>query len=722
MNRILIIWLVVCAMAANGQSTQVARVFQSPFRKAEILYQSLAYRSALTLYLHVTDRDSTHQQATQRIAECYLHLDMVDEAATWYGKLSREASPLPNNVYQYAQLLSRQGKYEEARQWYERYAALAPADARTAGKLNFIDKLSGYMQDSVRYEVRPTAFNSDQSDFAPMYFKDGVVFVSARNHDVLIRNQSLSAHNDNESMLNVFFAGPQMKQQNDVTLFYKRTLNSPYHDGPVAFYKNGSQIVFSRNNLKGSKPVTRNGRINLELYFARLSGTGEISQMEPFAFNSDDYSIGHPWIADSGDTLFFASDMPGGIGGTDLYRSVKVNGKWDKPLNLGPSINTPGDEFYPFLANDSTFLFASNGHGGFGGLDIFHLDPRHDGAPQNMGYPLNTMSDDFSMVLDNTGRKGIFASNRAGGAGLDDLYHVTIRSFSLQGEVHERESPKAIVPQATVWLLDRQGNRMDSVKSDAQGRFNFVVDFDKQYILTASKDGYSAVDSVHYHTKNHGIGHVQLAIPLWKHSMFARGIIYSNETQKPLARATVFLENLSDGKKDSVITDATGHYDFLVKPNKQYHIRAIREGFLGQMIKMNTHGLFQGNLLNDFVLEEEFIDKVVIQFDYDQYAIRPDELPELDEVLKVLKRRPNSRIHIGAYADSKGTTEYNQRLSDNRAHTVLLWLEARGIRASRIQTTGFGETLLVNRCSDGVECPEEEHSKNRRAELKVQQD
>ena len=144
------------------------------------------------------------------------------------------------------------------------------------------------------------------------------------------------------------------------------------------------------------------------------------------------------------------------------------------------------------------------------------------------------------------------------------------------------------------------------------------------------------------------------------------GIIYSNETQKPLARATVFLENLSDGKKDSVITDATGHYDFLVKPNKQYHIRAIREGFPGQMIKMNTHGLFQGNLLNDFVLEEEFIDKVVIQFDYDQYAIRPDELPELDEVLKVLKRRPNSRIHIGAYADSKGTTEYNQRLSDNR--------------------------------------------------------
>ncbi|HQQ97378.1 MAG TPA: carboxypeptidase regulatory-like domain-containing protein [Cyclobacteriaceae bacterium] len=722
MKRILIISLILCSLAAAGQSTSASRVFQSPFRKAEILYQSLAYRSALTLYLHVADRDSTHQQATQRIAECYLHLDMVDEAATWYRKLSRETSPRPDNVYQYAQLLARQGKYQDAKLWYQRYVALAPSDTRTTEKLRFIDELSDYMQDSVRYKVTATTFNSDQSDFAPMYFKDGVVFVSARNHDVLVRSQSLSAHNDNEAMLNVFFAGPQMKQRKDVTLFYKRALNSPYHDGPVAFYKQGTQIVFSRNNLKGNKPVTKNGRINLELYFANLSGTGEISRMEAFGFNSDDYSIGHPWISDSGDTLFFASDMPGGIGGTDLYRSLKVDGKWDKPVNLGPTINTPGDEFYPFLANDSTFLFTSNGHGGFGGLDIFHSDPRHNSAPRNMGYPLNTMSDDFSLVLDSTGRKGIFASNRKGGEGFDDLYHVVIKSFSLEGAVHDRDSPTTIVPQATVWLLDSKGNRMDSVESDAQGRFNFVVEFDKDYVITASKEGYSAVDSVHYHTRNHGVGHVRLSIPLWRHNMFARGIVYSNETQKPLARATVFLENLTDGTKDSVVTDLTGHYDFLVKPNKQYHIRAIREGFLPQMIKMNTHGLFHGNLLNDFVLEEEFIDKVVIQFDYDQFAIRQDELPELDEVLKVLKRRPNSRIHIGAYADSKGTTEYNQRLSDNRAHAVLLWLEARGIRASRIQTTGFGETLLVNRCSDGVECPEEEHSKNRRAELKVQQD
>ncbi len=716
---LLLIWMPLLALA---QSSNISTLFTSNFKKAEILYNQFAYRNALTLYLYTTEKDTSNHVARQRVADCYFRLGNIPESEKWYAELARLKDADPKYKYQYAQILSIQGKYAESKKWYGAYLA-AVKDSRANEKLEFIDHLDYYLRDSALYEIAREPYNSDQSDFAPQYFEGGIVFVSARDRELFIKQQSLSALNDDEAMLNVFFAPNGATTDKEVSLFDHRDLNSAYHDGPVAFYQGGKQIVFSRSNLKSGKPIPSSGRVNLELYFAETQGHAKLGRLESFPFNDDAYSVGHPWISEDGNTLYFASDMPGGQGGTDLYKSEKKNGKWGTPKNLGPVINTLGDEFYPFLSNDTTLYFSSDGHGGLGGQDVYVS--RIQGAdfltPKNLGFPLNTSHDDFSLVIDPSGRSGMFASNRPDGAGYDDVYRFKVRSFFVEGRVVKRNDSTQVIPDALVLLKNASGLVIDSISSDSRGAFHFDLEFDKDYSLAARKKGYSWIDSLKYTTRSRVLGHDTLLIALLEHALVAKGIIYSNESQSPLQNATVVLQNLTDGVADSIITDLTGAYSFMVEPGKKYNIRAHEPRFIPQEIRLNTKGLYRGNLLNDIVLEEEFLDKVVIQFNFDDDRLRDSELPKFEKLKKHLKRRPNLTLLISAFADSHGTREYNQGLSDRRAGTVLKHFAAFGIDVKRITAVGFGETLLLNRCSDGVECNEEEHSQNRRAELKVQQ-
>ena len=722
MKRFIVLLLIWIPTLLLAQSSNISTLFTGNFRKAEILYNQFAYRNALQLYLFVVEKNPANYVARQRIADCYFRLGEIEEAEKWYAELAKTPDINPKYKYQYAQILSIQRKYADSQKWFGEYLAGASGDPRTASKLEFINHLNYYLRDSILYTIKNEPYNSDQSDFAPHYYEDGIVFVSARNHDFFVKRQSFAALNDHEAMLNVFYAPFKAKVEKDATLFYKHDLNSPYHDGPVCFYQGGKRIVFSRSNLKAGKPVPFSGRVNLELYFAETNERNKLSHLEAFPLNSNAYSIGHPWISDDGNTLYFVSDMPGGEGGTDIYKSEKKSGKWEAPQNLGPAVNTLGNEFYPFVANDTTLYFSSDGHGGLGGLDIYvwYRNGSAHHLPKNLGFPLNTSSDDFSLIVDKSGRNGLFSSNRSGGAGYDDIYNFIAKSYFLEGKVVQRNDSTQIIPDAKVMLKNEAGRVIDSVYSDSKGHFGFDLPFDKDYSFAASKEGYGWIDVLRFSTRSRVMGHSTLQVPLWKHSLFAKGIVYSNESQKKLPKATVRLKNFTDGTVDSVVTDQTGAYSFVLEPGKKYSIHAQEKGFLPQEIHLNTKGLSQGDLLNDLVLEEEFMDKVVIQFDFDKAHIRQSEIQKLERLHKDLNRRPRARLRVSAFADSYGTHEYNQALSDKRAMSVLKYFTSIGINVSRIEAKGFGETLPLNHCSDGAECNEEDHSKNRRVELKVQ--
>ncbi len=685
------------------------------------MYGHLSYRNALELYQVVVEKDSSNYVARQRIADCNFRLGNIDEAEKWYASLAATPSISPQYKYQYAQVLSIQGKYADAQKWFSEYHKLT-TDLRGQSKYEFIYYLSYYFRDSVLYEVKNEPFNSDQSDFAPQYHNDVVVFVSARDRDLFVKKQSTSALNDKEAMLNIFFAPKESSEEKDARFFYHQHLNSPYHDGPIAFYGQGKNVVFSRNNISEGKPVHNNGKVHLKLYFADLKEGNIMTNVEPFPFNDDAFSIGHPWMSEDGNVLYFSSDRPGGFGGVDIYSSECKSGKWTNPFNLGPTINTMGDEFYPFMSNDTTLYFASTGHGGLGGLDIYvsHRADTSFSMPENLGFPLNTSSDDFALVMEANGRKGMFSSNRNGGKGYDDIYNFNVKSFFVVGKVIERDDSTKSIANAKITLMNEKYQAIDSIVSDSKGGFYFDLDFDRTFYFMAKKDGFTWMDSLEFSTNTRALGRDSILIPLWKHALFAKGIVYSNETQSTLEGVTLMLENLTDRKTDSFFTSPTGEYGFLVIPNKKYKIHANKEGFIPRELELNTKDLRNGDLLNDFVLEEVFMEKVVLQFEFDKWDIKPEDRIHLENLAKIVKRNSKSHIHIGAYADARGTHEYNQTLSDKRANSVVKFFESLGIETKRMTAIGFGEELHLNECSNGVNCTNEKHAQNRRAELKVQ--
>lgn len=686
------------------------------------MYQHLAYRNALELYLHEVERHPENNKAHQRIADCYFRLGNIDKAEREYANLVGIEGADPIYSYQYAQILSIQGKYGDAEKWFLKYAKSQQGDVRAQHKLDFIYSLSYYYRDSLLYSIENESYNSDQSDFAAHYHKDNIVFVSARDRDLFIKKKSLSAINDEESHLNVYTVSSNSTAEEGVRPFYHDDLNSSLHDGPITFFDQQKQIAFTRSNIKNGKPhVGKNGRVNLKLYFARLNEDDKMSHLQEFPFNDNDYSVGHPWVSEDGSTLYFASDMPGGIGGVDLYKTTIENGKWLPPANLGTAINTMGDEFYPYVKNDSLLYFSSNGHGGLGGLDIFvaTISDKEE-LPVNLGFPLNTSADDFSLVLDKSGRAGLFSSNREGGSGYDDIYRFTVNSFFLTAKVIDRGDSSATIEGATVHLWDENGEIRNSATSDANGIVHFDLNFDSEYKFSAAKQDYSWVDTLNISTYTRFMGGDSVLVPLWKQDLVAKGTVYSNETQSRLMGAAVEINNLTDHLKSTVEVDGQAGYAFDLEPNKEYEVTASKTGHLSSGFKLNTRNIFNGSLVNDILLEEIFVEKAIVQFEFDRYDLMEGVPSQLEPILRSLKRNKEATLHIGAHADSFGTHEYNQVLSDRRAQSVMKYFINQGIAKSRIVAIGFGEELLLNRCSNGTDCSDEEHSLNRRAEIKVQ--
>jgi outer membrane protein OmpA-like peptidoglycan-associated protein/tetratricopeptide (TPR) repeat protein len=712
----------LAAFSGSSQSTNIRKVFQSNFAKAEEMYRELAFRNALELYLGAARKDSLNPVVQQRIADCYVRLGKPAEAEHWYAMLvnsSKEVSPL--YVYQYAQVLSSRGKYKDAQKWFEEYRKLSPTDTRGQSKIEFLKHIDFYRRDSLLYEIKNEPYNSDQSDFAPQYFNDGTVFVSARDRDMFIKHQSTSALNDKETMLNIYFASAAAAVENDAVFFGSGDVKSVFHDGPIVFFDNNRKAAFSRTNLRDGKPVTKDGKVNLGLHFGELGAGNVLTKVEAFEFNDDAFSMAHPWMSEDGKKLLFTSNQPGGIGGADLYLSERTNGQWSTPVNLGAVVNTPGDEFYPFLTNDSTLYFSSNGHGGLGGLDNYISIKRRGqwSVPLNLGSPLNSAADDFSLVVARDGRRGMFSSDRSNGVGYDDVYSFVAKSFSIVGRTVDKLDPKKPVASAKVRAKDVAGHSSFTTVSDEQGYFYLDVPFDRAFRFVGEKNGYTSLDTLSFSTATRTMGRDSVLVKLWEHSLFAKGKIYSNESQETLSDATVVIKNLTDGKIDSMRT-ADGSYNFELAPNKKYIISAHRDGFIPREFELNTAGIMTGALMNDMVLEEEFKEKIVIQFDFEKWDIKPAGHASLDKVARSMMRNKKFHLHIGAYADARGTHEFNLNLSHKRATATVQYLESRGVPASRITAIGFGEELLLNQCSNGVICHDDEHAKNRRAELKIQ--
>jgi outer membrane protein OmpA-like peptidoglycan-associated protein/tetratricopeptide (TPR) repeat protein len=708
---IFLAFVLIPDQSVYGQSSNISTLFQSNLRKADNYFSKLQYQNAIEFYKRVLERDSSHFKSKLRLAESYMILKDPDSSAVWYDKvLSSIDDPSgidPDHYYNYAQVLSSTERYEEALSWYDIYTALVPGDPRNMDKIQFLKNMDYYLSDSNLYELIVLPFNSDHSDFGVKYYDSGFVFISSRDKRVLMTNNAKSAMSEKESPLNLYYVGIDSLDQYQEPGHFQRELKTRFHEGPLAFYNDNKKVIFTRNNYhEGRKTRSTLGILHVGLFTAEMDEDNNWKNIEAFEYNHPDYSVGHPSLSEDNDRLYFASNMPGGVGGNDIYVSFNENGKWGKPINLGPEINTPGDEMYPYISDDSTLYFASDGWGGFGSLDIFRA-LGHDSvfiSPYNLGFPINTNRDDFALIINEKERSGYFSSDRDGGKGFDDIYAFNIKSFKIHARVLELFY-KEPIPDVLASLINIDGDTIAQRYSDNKGRFQMELPFDSEYTIK-SVDRKSGIDSPDYY--------------MWKHELFSAGIIFNNETHIPMPNVLVMLHNQTDNVFDSTFTDDQGKYVFPLLPDKSYEVVADKEGYLADSLPLMTNRVQKGTILNDFVLESEFMEKVYVYFDFDKSIVKSRFYSDLNRMVDLLNKYPDTRFSIGAHADARGSNAYNQALSERRANSVKRYMIAKGIDPSRIDTRGFGELLIINRCVDGVNCQEIEHSINRRAELKVE--
>ncbi len=611
--------------------------------------------------------------------------------------------------------LSSLGDYSKAKEWFEMYSAEEPTDDRSRKHAAHLNNLEHLYKDSSRFYLEKVNFNSETTDFSPAYFKDGLVFVSGRT-------KQLTKFKWNESaFLDLYQCAKDSTGNYTEPIAFSKKLNTRYHEGPISFYSNGEKLVLTRNNFeKGALLKSNDGITKLKLYFSSADKEGNWSKSEPFQYNSDEYTVGHPTITEDGQTMYFISDMPGGYGGTDIYVTHSRDSGWSKPQNLGHEVNTEANEMFLFLHNDDILYFASNGHGGLGGLDILKYDFEAQEV-SNIGYPLNSKKDDFGLIMNEEGNQGFIASNRKSKNGSDNIYSfeffpisiISVKCLVLDAVLNTPIPNSEIIVKA----LDDTSEEV-VLKTDEFGAVMVPMKLSRQYNVAASKADYinNSVDVIPLNDAE------EVIIKLTKDCLPMKGIVQIPDTQNDVDSILLVLTDMSSMQKDTLIISENEYYEFCVKPEKVYNLAIRKKKFFTQSFDFNTHEDKPLEMM-EIKLEEIILGKAIklenIYYDLSKWDIRDDAAIELDKLVTLLEENSTIEIELSSHTDSRGSDAFNLSLSEKRAKSATEYIISQGIEASRITSKGYGETTLLNKCSNGIQCSTEEHQSNRRTEFKV---
>jgi outer membrane protein OmpA-like peptidoglycan-associated protein len=666
---------------------------EADLTRATAEFNSLRYVTAIKELSPILMMDTANVKAQEMIAYSYKMTKNYQEAMYWYQKLTQQPNAKQEWFLYYAEALANNQQYERSEALYRKYYSLIPTDKRAAAfstsNLNQLSKNLG------NWKIGFTNLNSQGSDYSPIYYKDGLLFTSNRSSKKFARrifqwdNTPFSnlytiptlkeikvinadslmsiagSKNDKNYRCNDDDTAPTSNDTKTIGNYntslerdtmalllekglnlslLKGALNSKFHDGSAAIFPDGS-IIFTRNNYyKGTAKTSKDGVNKLKMY--TVSGH-DLTNITEFPYNGDEYSTGHPALNKDGTILIFASDKPGGYGGSDLYYCVRSgNGQWTRPINLGKKINTEGNELFPFLDKNDDLFFASTGHVGLGGLDVFEVQLKEIkpvGEIKNMGAPINTSKDDFGLIRSADGKSGYLSSNRRGN---DDIYNFkkSTHVILFQGTIRDGRTK---LPLLGSRLLMRHLDGTDTLRTNAKGEFSRELPIEMDYELTAQKLSY--VNQI--------------------------GFVSSNGIQT-----------------DTVVKRDI--YLFKTENIQQYVLNNC------------------DSLKRIFAVQN-------IYYDLDKSYIRQDAKPALDELIALMNKYPEISVITSSHCDSRASEAYNRSLSLRRAEESKSYLIARGIASSRVKVEYYGKTRLVNRCYDGVPCPEEYQQLNRRTEFDV---
>ena len=758
MKRLTLLSLLVVALFTSSQVN--AQLFNNDEHKH---YESLDLQQAIKYYRKLSEKEPDNGEALFNLANSYRLNGEFKKAERWFEKAVRYVDTPLASLY-YAQMLLSNGRYEKAGEWFRKYAVVAEtsSDSKSANLLaEYCEELDENGLPEDKFAIQKTNFNSEKLDFSPMFWgsENRIIFASSRDPE---GKKSLIDNWTNDKFVDLYMVEKDSLGTWKEPQILSEEVNSKYHEGSMTFNPEGWLMYFTRNDYNKSRGYDRDRNTRLHIYMATQdsvideegNGSTEWNSVQPLWFNSNEFSTAHPTLSKDETMMVFASDQPGGFGHMDLYITRWEGGEWGKPQNLGDVLNTSGNEVFPYIQPETNDLyFSSNLHVGLGGLDIFYAKWDANNKtwlkPINVGPPLNGPRDDFGIITNKDFTKGYFTSNRTTKT-QDDIYSFEIKSgISITGVVVDCETREKIeAADVQLFVGGKDGLEQEKTVSAFNGTFNFDADFNQDYFVKATKEGYSiceGCDGTRTIKKDELTGKtvIEVELPICvgdedECQLYMTGTVINMRYKNPLPNVTVKMFNQCTGELSEVETGKDGKYRFPVDEDCGYVLMGTKKNFRDGTISFTTEGkscddpdidteilLDFDNTIDDLltssmlIYEGQVIELEHIYFDLDKYYIRADAVQDLEAVYKLMIKYPKMTGEIGAHTDSRATFKYNETLSDNRAKSAVEWLVKRGIDRSRLTWKGYGEYRLKNHCADDVPCSEYEHQRNRRVEFTV---
>ncbi len=616
-----------------------------------------------------------------------------------------------------------------------------------------------------------SGINTAELEFSPVFYEDGLVFITTQYEQ---GRYGIIDINTGTNIMSIYRASRNGEGALSNPVPFAKELLSTMHEGSVSFNSTGEVLYFTRNSTRETTVSSGNYRKQLNIYAAQNNG-GKWENITEMPFNELGYNTIHPSIAPDMDELYFASNRPGGYGGYDLYVVKKIGGEWSSPINLGPQVNTPNNEVFPYIHADGTLYFTSDGHGGKGGTDIFFTTKQREvwKKPVNLGEPFNSANDDLGFIIDLDKKNGYFSSNRSGGKGGDDIYSFSIKPGKNAGKdellvnVIDASNSQSIESVKVTYINlsevdfysddlvigDLNGDASVitlKVKSSANDTESITDDEGKtilnlakgEYVLKVSKEGYLPYQiKIKMPDANKGA----LLVPLNKavDCIPFTGVVTSGN-KRPQSGITVVIRDIVTKQETTAITDNNGKYESCLKCGKQYDVFALKGNRSSSSVSISTAGQpCSGELaLNRDInissgivgygknadgsdvgsapiTEGTTILLPNIYFNFNDFSLRTDAKSDLDLVAKMLKVYTEMVIEVGSHTDSRGGDDYNRKLSERRSQSAVEYLVSLGISKERLTAVGYGETRPRNRCVNNVKCSDQLHQENRRTEVRV---
>jgi len=622
---------------------------QSTLKKADRLYDTNSFSEASSAYeKYISNTKKVDTEVYYKAGDAFYFTNDKRKAVTFYELAYAQTGNSLKEPYlsRYVRSLRSVREYEKANEVYLGFLLKQGNQVKIKRFEQEINAFQEIMESekASRFTLTNLDINTHYSDFGAVPFGDQVVFSSSRP------GASKAIYSWNEQpYLSLFIADvSEGGHLTNVRLLPSQT-NNEFHEATIAFSPDMATVYFSVSNVDRNRLVLDESNNNHFKLYKGIYSSGKITAIESLFFNSNEYSVGHPAVSPDGKYLFFASDMPGGYGGADIYYSeIYEDGMLSAPKNAGEKINTSGNDFFPFFI-ESTLYFTSDGHMGFGGLDLFKSNfSKEEGfsKPINLGKGVNTPYDDFALMFNDDHKTGYLSSNRPGGKGDDDIYYFYRTPLPcdqfITGTVIDKLSREKLSDVLLV-VRDTLNNELATGETNENGFYKILIPCETQVSVVADKNAY---------------------------------VIKTKKTET--------------GTEDRKYTEPLD---------------------------------FELDKISDLIVkdEETGIEKINLEtifFEFDSAEVSTDSKKVLDKAVEIMNLFPNMVIKIEAHTDSRGSSQYNLQLSDRRAKATRDYLFSQGIGTERVlSATGFGESRLLNHCTDGVRCSDEEHELNRRSDF-----